>query len=62
MIASGTEMIEDAMGGAMVEILEEAGGLDVVGVHLRQGVSGEVVGAVPTVEVEEVLLVAYLPV
>ncbi len=53
MIANGTEVIEDAMEGAMGEILEEAGGVDVVGVYLHQGVSGEVVGAAPTVEVEE---------
>jgi hypothetical protein len=53
MIASGREVIEDAMGGATEGIQEEAGGVDVVGVHLLQGVSEAVVGAAPTVEVEE---------
>ena len=53
MIASGTEVTEDSMEGVMVENLEEAGGVDVVGVYLHQGVSGEVVGAAFIVEVEE---------
>ena len=52
MIASGMEMSEDVMEGAMGGILE-AGGVDVVGVDINQGVIGEVVGAAPTVEVEE---------
>jgi hypothetical protein len=52
MIESGMEMSEDVMEGAMGEILE-AGGVDVVGVDINQGVIGEVVGAAPTVEVEE---------
>ena len=41
------------MGGATEEIPEEAGEVDVVGVHLLLGVSEAVVGAAPTVEVEE---------
>ena len=53
MIASAMETIEDVMEGAMGEILEGAGGVDVVGVDINQGVIGEVVGAAPTVEVEE---------
>ena len=53
MIASVMGMSEDVMEGAMGEILEVAGGVDVVGVDINQGVIGEVVGAAPTVEVEE---------
>ena len=53
MTVSGTVVIEDVMEGEMEGILGEAGGVDVVGVHLLQGVSEEVVGAAPTVEVEE---------
>ena len=56
MIASVMEMSEDVMEGAMGEILEEAGGVDVVEVDINQGVIGEVVGAAPTVEVEEAVL------
>ena len=53
MIASGMEVTAGAMEGAMEGVQEEAGGVAVVGVHLRQEVSGLVVGAAPTVEVEE---------